>query len=138
MWVRSGSSPPTSVSAGPKPGWADDVEEARAHSGLAQLLSNQLRALVASGVEEWGGVEIVGVEPNPAEAWPTVEVLFTLCSRPGCTFGCRCSTRSVSQQPEDSGDLGLAASICLTSIEEWLWEEMRAPHPCGGGAVAWL
>ena len=111
-----------------------------AHSKFAAHVREQLAAeLKVADTPEWRRIRIQDVYPDSDAERPTVVVLFTDTSRPGCVFGARCSTDVVGVDPDDDDSLHLAASIFVTNIEE----EVAAgnaglPEDCAKGAVTWV
>ena len=111
-----------------------------AHSEFAAQVREQLAAsLKAADTAEWQRIRLQEVYPDRDAERPTAVVLFTDISRPGCVFGTRCSTDVVGVHPDDSYSIHLAASICVTNIEEEVVAgDLGLPTDCAEGAITWL
>ena len=110
-----------------------------AHGDFAAPLREQLVAsLEAPATREWGRVRLREVYPDTAAARPTAVVLFTDVSRPGCVFGTRCSTDVVDVTPDDESSLRLAASICVTNIEEAVEADPGLPAGSPDETITWI
>lgn len=111
-----------------------------AHSKFAAQVREQLVAsLAAADTPEWQRIRLQDVYPDSDAERPTAVVLFMDTSRPGCVFGARCSTDVVGVNPDDDQSLHLAASICVTNIEEEVVAgDAGLPDDCAEDAVTWI
>jgi hypothetical protein len=96
-------------------------------------------ALRGADTRAWSRIRLKKVYPDTAAQSPAVVVLLTDTSRPGCVFGKRCSTSVVGVHPDDENSLYLAASICVTNIEEAV-EAVNAglPSDCSKRTITWI
>ena len=110
------------------------------HTEFARQVRDQLAAsLEAADTPAWCRVRLKDVYPDTAAEWPTAVVLFTDSARPGCVFGTRCSTEVVGVSPDTESTLRLAASICVTNIEEEVVAvDAGLPDDCSEGAITWF